>query len=137
METRVQFICVFDCERRRIFETSALVSYRKWWPRDLQHITLPMAEDAIWPVYSPWRIPKKARTCCWRTVWYSLCCRRIFFLVYGKSDTEEEAIVDHDRKLQALMDRCRERGLVQNKDKLPFRQKEMRFIDHLYQFRRS
>ena len=42
--------------------------------------------------------------------------RTIFILVYGESDTEEEAIVDHERKLRALMDRCRERGLVLNKD---------------------
>ena len=33
-------------------------------------------------------------------------------LVYGEGDTEEAAIVDHDRKLRALMGRCRERGLV-------------------------
>ena len=57
--------------------------------------------------------------------------RTIFILVYGESDTEEEAIVDHERKLRALMDRCRERGLVLNKDKLRFRRMEMRFIGHL------
>ena len=39
-------------------------------------------------------------------------------VVYGEGDTEEEAIVDHDRMLRALMDRCQERGLVLNKDKL-------------------
>ena len=39
-------------------------------------------------------------------------------LVYGKVDTDKDAISDHDQKLKALMKRCRERGLVLNKDKL-------------------
>ena len=52
-------------------------------------------------------------------------------LVYGEGDTEEEAMIDHDRKLRALMDRCRERGLVLNKDKLRLRQKEVRFIGYI------
>ncbi|XP_061190306.1 uncharacterized protein LOC133198195 [Saccostrea echinata] len=40
-------------------------------------------------------------------------------------------MIESDRKLRALMDRCRERGLVLNKDKLRLRQKEVRFIGHL------
>ncbi|XP_060070555.1 uncharacterized protein K02A2.6-like [Ylistrum balloti] len=52
-------------------------------------------------------------------------------LVYGEGETEAEAIVDHDRKLLLLLDRCRERGLKLNKDKLKLRRKEVKFVGHL------
>lgn len=52
-------------------------------------------------------------------------------LVYGEGDTEQDAIEDHDRKLVALLERCRERGLKLNRDKLRLRKKEVRFIGHL------
>ncbi|XP_061170331.1 uncharacterized protein K02A2.6-like [Saccostrea echinata] len=52
-------------------------------------------------------------------------------LVYGEGDTGEDAILDHDQKLKALMKRCRERGLVLNKDKLRLRETEVRFVGHL------
>ena len=52
-------------------------------------------------------------------------------LVYGEGDTEEEPVQDHDKKLKALMERWRERGLVLNKDKRRLREKDVRFIGHL------
>lgn len=52
-------------------------------------------------------------------------------LVYGEGDTEEQAAIDHDKKLIALLNRCREKGLKLNKDKLRLRQKEVRFVGHL------
>ncbi|CAC5402113.1 unnamed protein product [Mytilus coruscus] len=52
-------------------------------------------------------------------------------LIYGEGDTEEEAIDDHDRKFRALMERCRERNLKLNKEKLKLKLKEVRFIGHL------
>ena len=49
-------------------------------------------------------------------------------LVYCEVDTDEDAISDHDQKLKALMKRCRERGLVLNKEKLRLRETEVRFV---------
>ncbi|CAG2188277.1 unnamed protein product [Mytilus edulis] len=52
-------------------------------------------------------------------------------LIYGEGKTEEEAIKDHDRKFRLLMERCRERNLKLNKDKLKLKMKEVKFIGHL------
>ena len=52
-------------------------------------------------------------------------------LIYGEGDTEEEAIADHDVKFRALMERCKERNLKLNKDKLSLKMKEVNFIGHL------
>ena len=51
-------------------------------------------------------------------------------LVYGKGATEEEAIADHDRKLQMLLQRCRERKIRLNPEKLKLRQKSLSFLGH-------
>ena len=42
-------------------------------------------------------------------------------LVYGVGDNENEARIDHDRRLEALLNRCRERGVALNKNKLRLR----------------
>lgn len=52
-------------------------------------------------------------------------------LIYGEGKTEEEAIKDHDRKFRLLMERCRERNIKLNKDKLKLKMKEVKFIGHL------
>ena len=52
-------------------------------------------------------------------------------LIYGEGDTEEEVIADHDVKFRALMERCKERNLKLNKDKLSLKMKEVKFIGHL------
>lgn len=52
-------------------------------------------------------------------------------LIFGEGSTEEEAYRDHDRNFRALMERCRERNLKLNKEKLKFRRKEVRFVGHL------
>ena len=36
-------------------------------------------------------------------------------LINGVADTEDDARRDHDRKLEALLLRCRERGIAHNK----------------------
>lgn len=51
-------------------------------------------------------------------------------LIYG-GDTEAEAIVDHDKKPCALLERCREKGIKLTKDKLKLRKREVKFIGHL------
>ena len=46
-------------------------------------------------------------------------------------DTEAEAMADHDAKLRALMQRCREKGIKLNKEKLKLRCKEVPFMGHI------
>ncbi|CAC5423217.1 unnamed protein product [Mytilus coruscus] len=52
-------------------------------------------------------------------------------LIYGEGDTIEAASQDHDSKLKALLDRCRERNVKINKDKFMLRVTEMPYIGHL------
>ena len=42
-------------------------------------------------------------------------------IVFGVGDTHEAAVEDHDRKLTAFLQRCRETGIKLNKDKLKLR----------------
>lgn len=51
-------------------------------------------------------------------------------LIYGCGNTLEEAEADHDRKLVALLDRCRERNLHLNEDKLQLRRPTTVFMGH-------
>ena len=52
-------------------------------------------------------------------------------LIYGAGETEAEAINDHDRKLVALLNRCREKGIKLNKEKVKFRLPEVTFMGHI------
>ena len=52
-------------------------------------------------------------------------------LIFGAGDTEAEAMADHDAKLRALMQRCREKGIKLNKEKLKLRCKEVPFMGHM------
>ena len=51
-------------------------------------------------------------------------------LIYGVGDTEEEAIRDHDRKLTAFMERCREKNLKINRDKMNLRESSVLYLGH-------
>ena len=51
-------------------------------------------------------------------------------LCFGVGDTYEEAIADHDRCLIALLDRCREKNLHLNKEKLQINRKSTTFMGH-------
>ena len=53
-------------------------------------------------------------------------------LVYGVGDNENEARIGHDRKLEALLNRCRERGVALNKNKLKLRISEVSFMGHIF-----
>ena len=53
-------------------------------------------------------------------------------LVYGVGDNEHEARIDHDRKVEALLHRCRERGITLNKNKLKLRISEVSFMGHIF-----
>ena len=53
-------------------------------------------------------------------------------LIYGVGDTEEQANADHDKKLRMLLQRCRERGIALNRDKVKLRRKEVSFMGHVF-----
>ena len=51
-------------------------------------------------------------------------------LVYGCGDTMDDAVTDHDSNMIALLDRCRERDLHLNKDKLQVNRETTTFMGH-------
>ena len=51
-------------------------------------------------------------------------------LIAGMGETEAEAILDHNQNLCALMDRCRECGIILNKQKLKLNRPSMVFCGH-------
>ena len=53
-------------------------------------------------------------------------------LIYGVGDTQEEALADHDRNLEALLQRCKAHGITLNKNKLKLRTPEVPFIGHIF-----
>lgn len=53
-------------------------------------------------------------------------------LVYGVGDTDDEALVDHDQKLEALLQRCKACGIALNKNKLKLRITEVPFMGHIF-----
>ena len=52
-------------------------------------------------------------------------------MVSGPGDTEAKAMADHDAKLRVLLQRCREKGIKLNKEKLKLRCKEVPFMGHV------
>lgn len=52
-------------------------------------------------------------------------------LVYGEGRTDIEARLDHDKKVLALMERCRKVNLKLNKDKIKLAKTEVSYIGHL------
>lgn len=52
-------------------------------------------------------------------------------VVFGKGKTVEAAERDHDKKVRALMNRCRERNLKLNIEKAKLKMKEVSFIGHM------
>lgn len=52
-------------------------------------------------------------------------------LVVGTGDTMQEAIVDHDRKIKKLLERCCKRNIKLNERKVPLKQTEVPYIGHL------
>ncbi len=52
-------------------------------------------------------------------------------LVFGVGETKADAIADHDKKLTALLERCRAKGVKLNRDKLKLRLPEVTFMGHV------
>ena len=51
-------------------------------------------------------------------------------LCYGVGDTEEEALADHDRCMISLLDRCREKDIRLNKEKLQINRESTVYMGH-------
>ena len=52
-------------------------------------------------------------------------------LVYGCGSTDKEALADHDKNLRMLMERCKEKGLALNAQKMQLRLGEVTYMGHL------
>ena len=52
-------------------------------------------------------------------------------LVYAVRNNEDEATADHNRKFETLLQRCRERNIALNRDKLKLKRKEVPFMGHV------
>ena len=59
-----------------------------------------------------------------------IACIADDILIFGCGETMEEASADHDRNLLSLLERCRERNLHLNKDKLQLRRESTIFMGH-------
>ena len=53
------------------------------------------------------------------------------FVVVGYGDSLQAASKDHDKSLSAFLQRCEERGIRLNADKLQLRMREVTFIGHV------
>jgi len=52
-------------------------------------------------------------------------------IVFGVGDTDDEAVVDHVRKLLTLLERCRQRHVKMNKDKMKFKLPQLSYVGHV------
>ena len=52
-------------------------------------------------------------------------------IVFGVGDTDDEAVVDHDRKFLTLLERCRQRHVKLNKDKMKFKLRQLSYVGHV------
>ncbi|XP_048745965.2 uncharacterized protein K02A2.6-like [Ostrea edulis] len=52
-------------------------------------------------------------------------------VVYGCGNSDDEAIRDHDKKLSTLLERCREKGIKINKDKMKLKLRSVSYLGHI------
>ena len=52
-------------------------------------------------------------------------------MMYGVGCTDDEAVADHDTKLHALLQRCRDVGIRLHKSNIKLRQQSLTFLGHL------
>lgn len=52
-------------------------------------------------------------------------------LVYGKGETDQKALEDHDRNVILLMKRLKEQGIKLNQNKINFQKKEVKYLGHI------
>ena len=51
--------------------------------------------------------------------------------IFGVGDSEKDALADHDQKLKALLQRCRDKGIKLKKEKLKLQRSEVIFMGHI------
>lgn len=59
-----------------------------------------------------------------------IACIADDILIYGRGESNEEARRDHDNNLVALLERCREKGIKLNKDKMRLHCRSVKFMGH-------
>ena len=52
-------------------------------------------------------------------------------LIFGAGDTDQEALDDHDRNLKEVFNRCRQKGIKLNAEKMQLRQKQVSYMGHI------
>ena len=52
-------------------------------------------------------------------------------LVFGTGSTQEEAEKSHNERLRAVLERCRQKGVRLNKDKMQFKQQKVAYMGHV------
>ena len=52
-------------------------------------------------------------------------------LVFGSGDTDEEAFRDHDHHRKGVFNRCQQKGIKLNAEKMRFRQKQVTYMGHV------
>ena len=60
-----------------------------------------------------------------------MACIADDILVYGVGDNLDEATQDHDKNLTALLERCQQKSIRFNKDKVALRVQQLDFMGHL------
>ena len=51
--------------------------------------------------------------------------------MFGSGDTDEEAFRDHDHHLKGVINRCQQKGIKLNAEKMQSRQKEVTYMGHM------
>ena len=52
-------------------------------------------------------------------------------LVFRSGDTDEEAFKDHNHHLKGVFNRCQQKGIKLNDEKMQFRQKQVTYMGHV------
>ena len=52
-------------------------------------------------------------------------------IVYVVGDTEDDAVADNDRKFLTLLERCRQRQVKLNKEKVKLKLSELSYVGHV------
>ena len=60
-----------------------------------------------------------------------LICVADDIMIYGVGSTDEEAMIDHDVKLEKLLQRCLDIGIRLNASKMKLRQRSVTFLGHI------
>ena len=111
------------CARTPIFHTTVLMTFATPYGR-YRWIRLPFGLSASSKIF------QKHLTHALENLPGVLCIADDI-LIYGTGETDEEATANHDRSLRDLFQRCKDRGIVLNPEKMKLRMSEVNFMGHL------